>query len=204
MGEIFLVSNEVPDLLPMRDRSTNGLHVSTIIKDICLRNNHYVESNVVDKARWELGKALEWAIIQRYTRHFPERYYVPEEIEKDNIFGHPDIIDTCDEIVNDKAIEEIKFTDRLGNESVNLFDPPPDDHYIRGIKFWRDWAQIKSYCWMTNIKYGKLTLCHARGDYKERKVIYHTWLQIFEEEELSDFWEMLTSHRDRMIAEGRL
>jgi hypothetical protein len=81
MGEIILISEGIPDLMPQLHRSP-GVHVSDIIRQICLDLGHYSEqdSGDVDRSKMELGKALEHAIGHRYSIEYPDRYIQPGEL----------------------------------------------------------------------------------------------------------------------------
>lgn len=168
--------------------------MSTIISDICYRSGIYEEGTEIDKDLMEVGKALERSLIAGYEEEFPERYYVPGEIERDGIFGTPDLYDVIDE-----AVIEFKFTFRSSRADtvVAVRETAPLDHPIYGDKFWKDWTQAKAYCAVQGWKRARLELCHIRGDYREFKVVHNCWEQILTEEEVESHWSKLRKHGER-------
>ncbi len=199
---IILLSEGLPDLLPIQDRSP-GVHVSDIIKCLCIKFGHYREDenpsdDPIYRTRLQLGAALEWAIIQRYERTYPDEYMVPPEIELDGIYGHPDLLYLALE-----AVKEIKLTDRSSAGSPTVDDsyliggyiPAPLDHPIRSRKFLRDWWQLKAYCYMIEWPLGLLEICHQRGNYREIRLAHRVWQCEFTSASLRSNWRMLLNHK---------
>lgn len=204
---IILLSEGLPDLLPMQDRSP-GVHVSDIIKYLCIKFGHYREdTTIVDstdddtisaerRTRMQLGAALEWAIIQRYERTYPDEYMVPPEIELDGIYGHPDLL-----WLPEETVKEIKLTDRssAGGSSAGEHVPigcvAANDHPIHSRKFLRDWWQLKAYCHMIGWSTGLLEICHQRGDYKQIRLAHRVWQCEFTSSSLKGNWQMLLNHK---------
>lgn len=192
MGNIILESDYMPELLPMEDR-TPGLHVSSIIKDLCFKLG-YLEDDGKQRseAYLRLGNAFEFALVEMTAREHPDRYMQIGELELDNIFMTPDLIETREHVV-----EEIKVT------WMSTRGEP--DHQ----KFWRYWTQIKAYCMAMETRIGRLKVCHVNGFYewvKGGEPRYRSWRQEFSRIELQRNWDMLRRHGERhreRLEEGR-
>lgn len=179
MSEIKLISDVMPELLPMQGRSP-GVHVSSIISRMCIALGHFKDDGKdLPKAYMELGCALEHAIIQRFALDDPDRYQQPGELELDNMFGTPDLLDLTDE-----AVIEIKLTWMSSNHE-------PDSQ-----KFWRYWVQLKAYCKMMGWPLGRLHVCHIVGDWRGSGPIYRVWECKFDREELDDNWFALQTNAE--------
>lgn len=195
-----LHSSGLPSLLPQTDRSP-GLHVSSIITDMCLRLGYYDESRdkTIDHTLMELGATFEWSYIHRLMLEFPDRYLVLPEISLDGIHGHIDLLDLWEE-----RVIEIKFTYRSsGKVSCKIGDTPTPDHPILGEKFWKDRTQLRAYCRMMNWPRGRLEICHIKGDYikdaegrSQFRVIHNGWNIDYEPRELIEGWDSLRRHAE--------
>lgn len=175
---ITVLSSTMPKLLPMQGRS-KGLHVSTIIRDICVHHGHYDDQGTWNYAQLELGCALEHAIAHRLSLDKPGRYIQPGEQELDGTFGTPDLYDTLDDVTSCGAIEEIKCTWMSSSRG------PRDD------KHWKWWAQVKAYCKMMGTRVGRLRIVFINDDYKGDVAGYRHWQQIFTQRQLDEHWYML-------------
>ncbi len=185
MGKIVLLADVMPNLLPMRNRS-RGVHVSSIISQICVDQGIFEKGREIDRGQAELGNALEFAITRRLEMTRPGRYTSVGEIEKDGIFATPDLIDHSAGEDN-----EIKLTWMSSN------------HDPGGEKYWRYWAQIKAYCYMLGIDKGRLSICHIMGDWKGCKTAYREWGQEFTRNELVENWVRLRMRARTMEGIGR-
>lgn len=179
----YLLDTAIPDLLPMQGRS-DGVHVTHVINRLCVALGHYEESDgPLPMTRLQLGQALEHAIAHRYALDQPDRYVQPGELQKDNMFGTPDLLD-----VRDDAIEEIKLTWMSTRRGI-------DDE-----KLWKYLVQVKAYCWMWETQLGRLHVCYMNGDYKfgtpGGMPTYRKWHLEFTKSELAENWMMLMRHRD--------
>lgn len=93
MARITLLSTRFPDLLPARGRSP-GVHVSDVIRGLCLRLGYFDEHRDLSTAWAQLGQAHEQAIINRLKRHYPRgRYVIPGERQCDGLYLTPDLLD---------------------------------------------------------------------------------------------------------------
>jgi len=167
----------------MQGRSP-GVHVSEVIHDLATRLGHYeARDEITPEARcmMELGCALEDAVIDRLTRHSPGRYVQPGELELDDIYGTPDLLD-----IDDYAIEECKLTWMSSNHD-------PDSE-----KFWRYWVQLKSYCRMAGSSLGRLRVAFVMGDYKGSGPQYRVWEARFSDDELAENWAMIRTRARSM------
>jgi hypothetical protein len=166
-----------------------GIHVSHVIHKLCVSLGHYVPDDEPNKVKWELGNALEHAIVERYALHDPDRWIRPGELVLDDVYGTPDLLDLYDE-----AVEECKCT-WLSTK-----------HEVTGQKFWHYWVQVKAYCKMMGWTVGRLHVCFVNGNYKrgddESGPVYRVWEQRFTQKELDDTWSMLLKHGRKWYAEG--
>jgi hypothetical protein len=182
VGKIVLVADKMPNLLPMQGRS-EGVHVSHVIHDLCVRLNHYTprDDEEWNQAQLELGNAFERAIIDRMQEHEPGRYIKPGEMELDDIFGTPDLLDLVDDTVH-----EFKCT-WVSSRHENDHDGP---------KLWKYWLQIKCYCAMMGWNTGRLHVLFVNGNYSYEKGSgpqYRCWEQKFTDAELKQTWKMIQS-----------
>lgn len=167
----------------MQGRS-EGIHVSHVIHDLCIRLGHYEDrgkDSGPDMSRMQLGCALEHAIVHRYALDSPGRYVQPGELELDNLFGTPDLYDT-----EDDAIHEIKLTWSSSRNEVG------------SKKLWRYWRQLECYCKMIGTRVGRLHVGFVNGDYKFTGPEMYVWERRYEQEELDKNWEMITKHARRL------
>lgn len=185
-ADIRLVAEGLPDLCPQLHRSP-GMHVSDVIRDICLRLGHFKESDPEESeatryTRFGLGSALEHAIIEQYERDDPGRFVRGFELECDGLFGTPDLLDpvAC-------AVHEIKLT-----KSSARHDPRTS------TKFERYWWQIGAYCHALNWNRSVLHVGYVNGDYKEVRELYRVWEAHWTDKELDTNWLMLTTHARTM------
>lgn len=201
MPSITLLSNSLPDLLPMTNRSP-GLHVSDIIRYICIERGYFDESTELDMTRLQLGSTLEWALIQRYILEFKGSCFQPGELIVDGIPGTPDMLWTL--LLN--AVHEIKYTDRsCGLEPCNINESPSPNHVINSDKFWKDRTQLACYCKMMwsltgdlSWARGRLEICHAKGDYSkvgQVKIPHNVWDILYTQRELNETWLMMRSYK---------
>jgi len=197
---ITRASSGLPRLLPQTDRSL-GLHVSSIITDLCLRLGYYDErtDDTVDHTLMELGSTFEWAFIQRLLLEFPDRYFILPEISLDGIYGHIDLLD-----LREERVIEIKFTYRsTGKVICEVGQSPPPNHSILSTKFWKDRSQLKAYCRMMKWTRGRLEICHIKGDYQKDeegrskfRVIHNGWNFDYTIQSLTSHWDGLRRHAD--------
>lgn len=198
MPKTRLLYEGLPDLLPMQGRSP-GMHVSTIINDLCIQRGYYEEGSEFDrenniiKTRMGLGNALEDAIIRRYHLSAPDRYTQPGELEFDGLFGTPDILDTFE-----YAIHEVKLTWKSATNQID------DQMFIKYL-----W-QIMAYCRMAETALGYLHVCFVNGHYDflraehkrdgrtEDGPTYRLYELQFSKRDLLDNWRMLKLHEADM------
>lgn len=176
----------------MTDRGVDGLHISTIIHDLCLRLGHYPErdSDVPDDTtRMQMGCAFERGLILGYQQQYPDRYTTLSELcvavtlpgdRRIKIYGNVDLYD-----IWDNAIEEIKLTWASARNDIT------------SKKFLRYWWQAGGYCKMLGVSLARLHIGFVIGDYKGDTPIYQKWERVFSPRELDDNWAMLTGHADK-------
>lgn len=184
---IELVTNTLPDLLPMRHRSP-GLHVSSIIHDLCVNHLHHYKPSTADRntTRMQLGCALEDSIAARFAAQYPNRYIQLGEAIIDGIPGTSDLYDLdLDEPT------EIKLT-----WMSSRHDPLSD-------KFWRYWTQVGCYAQQTDSLTTGLIVVHVNGDYKSNEVIANHWRRHWTATERQKNWDMIRRHRDRMLSSSQ-
>ncbi len=189
MSSPRLISEGIPNLLPMQNRSP-GVHVSSIIHALCVELGHYPDrgGEITPQVMtlMQLGQAFEDMLIRRMEKDDPKRYLRLGEIECDGVYLTPDLMD-----VIDWAVHEIKLT---WKSSRNLD--------IEGIKFKRYWWQLKAYCWAMETCIGRLHVGFIRGNYSEDKIVdYKVWEWEWTKEELEANWKMLIGNIDKAKAE---
>lgn len=183
MSEIRLISEGIPNLLPSTDRSP-GLHHSEVLSDLCVRLGHY-EKSEMSMTRVQLGCAFEDIIADRYSKHYPDRYFRPGELEID---GLPITLDLADTRVY--GPDEIKLTWMSSKWA-------PDDE-----KFLRYRWQVMSQCIAMGVNRGRRHVGHINGNYKNFNVDYFVWEEVFSKQELDNHRTTILKHRDRMLREG--
>lgn len=197
--KVKIVDEQFPDLLPMTGRSS-GMHISTVIKDLCVRQGIFkprrakegqapvgAGETILDSAWMQLGSALEWAIIRRFERHYEDEYIVPREQCVDALYGSPDLLH-----LPTYTLHEIKLTWVSSNH--------PHD----GEKFWRYWVQLMAYCYMMKTQHGHLHVVFINGDWRSSGPKYRVYQARFTMTELKENWHMLTSHARWMKSRGHI
>jgi len=157
----------------MTDRS-EGPHISSGIHALCVQLGHYEPRDYVNQLQLELGNAFEWAMIDRYQRHYPDEYIQPGELEKDGIFGTPDLLH-----LPTIRVHEFKLTWMSSRHE-------PDDP-----KLWKYLAQLKAYCWMLETESAVLHVGYVNGDYRSGGPDYREWEFQFTLPELAENWALL-------------
>lgn len=183
MSDIRLISSGIPNLLPMQGRSP-GIHHSDVLSDLCIRLGHY-EKSEMSMSRVQLGCAFEDIIADRYSRHDPDRYIRPGELDIDGLPITLDLLDTYR-----YGPDEIKLTWMSSKWA-------PDDE-----KFLRYRWQVMSQCIACRSRIGRRHVGHINGDYKSFNVDYFVWEEVFSKQELDNHKTMILRHRDRMLREG--
>lgn len=170
---------------------TPGLHVSQIIKSICVELDPKRFSQENERLPWErfetgftFERVLEMAIQARRANIFR-----PGEIEKDGIIMSPDGIDLDSTAFlfntifipgwDDCVLEEYKFTWMSSNEA------PTASKFLHW--FW----QMKAYCYALQTLRARLRVMFVNGDYRGSGPQYRVWDVLFTEAELIDNWQML-------------
>lgn len=195
-GDVRVVAEGIPELLPMARGGEPEDHISAVIRDMCVKLGHFaVEADAVEGERdytlMELGSAFERAVVralaERWAESDPDRFVLPGELEEDGLLGNPDLLDATD-----YAVIEIKLT-KLSSR-----------HEPDSIKFWKYWVQLGAYCWMLKTTRGRLHVCCINGDYKEsRAPRYRVYEANWTMDELRKNWRMLTTHAHRMRQQAR-
>lgn len=207
-----LIATSLPDLLPMRDRSS-GLHVSDVIHDICVRLGDYERSEGgPEMSRLQLGCALEDAIKRRYTEDRPGEYVQGFETQLDGLYLTDDLLCLCP-----WRVHEIKFTwmssrawpcgiddvdlSPLTNPArqaiVNQYHADGGEHLES--KYRKYWLQGASYCHARGTNTCHLTVIHAMGAYRDFRVDARTWERVWTDDELRDNWSLITRHAATMV-----
>jgi hypothetical protein len=189
--QVIQLPNTIEDLVfeasPAR---TPGLHVSEIIKSICVELDPKRFTADSDKLPWnkfESGfsfeRVLEMAFMSRRDGIFR-----PGEIVKDGVIMSPDGIDPDGSsfsfgVNDDWILEEFKFT------WMSDFDCP---HHA---KFWHWLVQMKAYAFALETLKARLRVLFVNGDYRDGyKPSYKVWDILFTYEELQENWAMLMGH----------
>lgn len=202
-----LLSSEMPDLLPMQGRSP-GLHISEVIKDLCIRLGIFEGDMPVNQLWMGLGNALEYAIVRMVMEdeRYRDRFIRPGELEKDGMFGTLDLVDTMPELGGLIVIPGAPLLHEPGFTAVNEIKLSwmSVNQAVDSERFWRYWVQIMAYCWMWETTIGVLHVAHINGDYKYGKSeepgpAWRSWRRDFTERELFENWRMLKSHGAKLV-----
>lgn len=192
MSEVELISTGIPNLLPMKGRSP-GIHHSDVLSDLLVRMGHFPpktpqnsKSNPHVITRMQLGQAFEEILVDRYSRHYPDRYILPGEFEIDGLPITPDLIDSS----------------LYGPDSIKL-TWLSSSHDILIDKFDYHWMQLMSECVALKTDTGRLHICHIMGSYDyETGVHFNVWQRRFSKQKLDSHKTLILRHRDRMLREG--
>lgn len=181
-----LISSIMPDILPMRGRSP-GIHLSDIIRDLSIRQGHF-KDGPLNMARANLGNALEWGLIERLMRQYPNRYMRIPEIERDGIYV------TCD--LADRHL-------RRPNEfKLTWMSSGKQEPGSKG--FWKYEMQLGAQAHLLGSDTGVLPVVFAMGDYaKQREPQYREYEYYWRRAERERLWkETICRHRDRMVEQS--
>lgn len=179
MSDIVLLSDDLGTLLPDPEPRTPGLHVKAIIDDLALIQG-FLKHDVQLTTTWaQFGLIWEYAVASCRQQRSPGRYIRLGEIERDGIYGTPDLHD-----VEDWAVEEYKLKWMSSK------------HDIRSEKLWRDLMQVMAYCYMTDSGIGRLLVGFVNGDWKKDGIgpSVSPWECRFKSQELSEVWRMIKRH----------
>lgn len=178
MPKVTLLTDTMPDLLPMQGRSP-GLHVSAIIKDLCIIAGVFkAEAPENSETYMGLGKVFEFAWVQMMLETYPGRYTQLGELKHDGVFLTVDLYD----VIEDEVVE-LKAT------WMSAFNIDPE-----GEKMWRYRKQLGAYCEAARTLKGRLVVCFVIGDYKGDSPRYRDWRFEWTREELAENWMMLKRH----------
>lgn len=183
MGEVVLLSDQMPDMLPMQGRSL-GVHVSDVISDLCVRLGHYGDDTTLTSTWAQLGCAIEDALWSRFERHSPGEYCRGSEMVVDGIYMTPDFAR-----LSDLTPDECKLT------WMSAANGP------RSKKFWRYETQLKCYCRGFEVTTGRLHVTFVNGDYKEAGPMYRCWEYRWTQADIDANWRMIRRHAAQMIEE---
>ena len=177
MAQVTLIRDTAPSLLPMV--RTEGQHISPLITQLQVQLGHFDPQDKDNIAAvFELGNALEHAIVERLALDNPDRYFRPGELMRDNLIGTPDLFDLCDD--DDTEIKLTYASTKHGPGSKKFF----------GYE-----TQMKAYCHMAGFTKSKLHVCFVNGNYKwgdpNWGPIWRTWRYEFSQMELEANWKML-------------
>jgi len=219
---IRILSRSLPDLLPMRGRSL-GVHVSTVISDLCVRLGMYAASDPdsFPVTRTQLGSALEDSIATRFAADSPGTYVRASELVREGLYVTPDfwIVDDprtvpggplYDPRVHPLITRECKLTWMSAKliEGVETREgaSAEEDAAAEGERFWRYWRQLEAQCWALypepwQTVIGQLTVVFAMGDYKGGDIPGVTWERTYSYEQLMGTGRMLVGHAAQMRRE---
>ncbi len=179
---------------------TPGLHLSTIISDLCVSLGMYDPTRGIPMVKAELGNMLETCLAERLALEDPDRYYRvwDERLQRwrndlevydarDGVYMTLDLLD-----MTDWAVEDFKLTWLSAR------------HRIDSAKLAKFWWQVKGYCHGIGAKIGRLYPVYPIGEYDSGDAVARRWEVRYTRKQLDDNWSMLMRHRDAMAAEGRL
>jgi hypothetical protein len=171
------------ELFPQLERS-KGKHVFTAFHKVMesIYPDRFGGGNEreLPQTRFNLGNALEHAIIEAYARDYPDKYARPGQLEFDDIYGTPDLWD-----IEEWCTVEIKLTWASSTRADDIEDS----------WFWRYWSQLKSYCYMAGQTKGRLIIVFINGNYRygepEGQPTGMMWEWEWTPEELHENWQMI-------------
>lgn len=167
-----------------------GLHVSDIIKDICVEifpKRFSRDDADMPWEKFELGFTWEAILAQTLAARFREGrsdiVVHPGEIYADGIYMTPDAVD-----FKTYTLEEYKCSWARSTREIT------DD------LFWHWIVQAKAYCYgmqQCGLPFTKsiLRVLFINGDYREhRNAVVRVWELEFTQLEIKENWEMLVQH----------
>lgn len=181
----------MPELLPMRNRTKQYPHVSSILQALYYRLGIYVERDHWPVNKMRLGNALEHARILQYQAEYPGRYTQPGELIYDGVALTPDLFN-----LDARRPTEIK---------LSWYSSATDIDSQKLLPF--RW-QLKSYVYamsklgMSDGSSGELEIAFPRGDYKSDDCGYGHWIEYYSEDELESHWQMILNHK-HLVEIGR-
>lgn len=184
MGKIRkLKRTNFPELFPIGKR-TEGKHISVAIHKIMVSiyPERFDRDTPISLGRANFGNAVERMIIEGLKEIDPNRYARPREVELEDWYGTPDLLDTVDH-----AVVEVKLTWASMRRA--------DD--IEGEWFWRYWVQGAAYAYMLGLKKVRLYVCFINGNYSrddndpDAGPQIEGWERTYTDDELEENWNML-------------
>lgn len=158
---------------------SEGLHLSQIIKSICVEidpKRFKSESERLPWERFESGFTFERVLEHAFAAR-REGIFRPGEVEKDGVIMSPDGIDPAD-----WRLEEYKFTMMSSREAP------------QHMKFVHWFWQMKAYALALETTRARLRAMFLNGDYRGSGPQYFAWDVEFTEQELHENWAMLIQH----------
>jgi len=187
MGNLVLLSDTMPELLPQVHRDLTIPHVSEILRIIGIRNGTLPDysNSSPPKNKMELGNIFENGRKYMYHQAFPGRFITPGEIVFDGIGLNIDMLDTWD----DGPVHEFKCSWFSANKQMD--DP--------SLVVFRD--QVKCYQFVANeldlssCLSPQLEIVYPRGNYKTNDCEYRHWREDCTQDELEKLWNMIVRHK---------
>ena len=173
---------------PQHKRSTDKVHVSTILRYLAVKMGKLDDSEKEDEMPLRVFLGMAWE--QMVVRLYDGIWWQPGELVLNEIAGSPDGYSYDDK--GDLLIEEMKYTGK------SLRTPGGKEDQLKDIiSEWLWISQVKAYCFMHEEKPTKARfhICWSRGVYtyplRER---YMRYVVQFTREELEQNWKMITNH----------
>lgn len=177
------------DLLAEMESKRTGLHLSSIIKALCIGLDPKRFGGGPTSAtyvRFEIGFAFEELLSRRSP---PTRGLISQaSVERDGVQGTIDVLDIR---ADPYVVHESKAT---WMSAKNTPDSTKMQHWI--------W-QIKGYCHMVGTHRARLEVLFVNGDYKPMEPCFKAWDLEFSQRELKDNWTMLMNQRKAMEQKRR-
>lgn len=193
--DIQLLPDDLADFLPDSPPRSQGLHVKAIIDDLALIQG-FLKHDVQLTTTWaQFGLIWERAVVSCRQERAPGRYVRIGEIERDRIYGTPDLLDT-----EDWAVEEYKLKWMSSAHDIRDCTACRKKSEIQRPticeKLWRDLMQVMAYCYMIDSGIGRLLAGFVNGDWKKDGIgpSISPWECRFKSQELSEVWRMIKRH----------
>jgi hypothetical protein len=195
--------------LPAGAPRSKGVHVSALIRGIA------TETGVLD-AKWaeelslvDVRTITDLTAILRISIGLAwEDWYIKQILSAEGVLDHPGemkvdgVYMTCDGESLDVIITS---EDPQGTSQIVIHEVKATYKSTRTVgeleDQWMWLQQVKAYCKGAKTRFAKLHVLFLCGDYKmPLQPQLKCWLVEFEQEEIDESWELLTSYRDYRLA----
>lgn len=196
MPTVELLADGLGALVPPMPGRSPGLHVSDVVRDLCLGLGHFEERDL-QPTRMALGCIMEHAIINKLQQVDPDNWMVPGELELGGLYGTPDITNCAT-----RRKREIKLTWASSRHTtIGAAGPCPACKAAFCRKGWRYEVQLGAYVHMDGETEGELDVTYVNGDGTFMgDCVRRVWVIGWTPDELRANWRMLVNRAAQMRA----